>query len=183
VLARIVDPDTGQTLPAGADGMLWIQGPNVMAGYLNKPEQTAEVLRDGWYVTGDIGHLDEQGFIHITGRLSRFSKLGGEMVPHVKIEDALQGIVGGDDEELKAAVTAVPDPRKGERIVVLHTSLDKTPQEICQALAAAGLPNLFIPSPDSFRQVDELPILGSGKLDLKALKQRALELFGSAPQE
>ena len=100
--------------------MLWIKGPNVMKGYLNNPEKTAEVLQDGWYKTGDIARLDEDGFIHITGRLSRFSKIGGEMVPHIKIEDAVQAFVGMDEEAGPSiAVSAVPDPKKGEKLVVL----------------------------------------------------------------
>ena len=93
--------------------MLWIKGPNVMQGYLNQPEMTAEVLVDGWYKTGDVVMIDEDGFIKITGRMSRFSKIGGEMVPHIQIEETLGRLI--DSEELKAAVTAVPDAKKGER--------------------------------------------------------------------
>jgi acyl-[acyl-carrier-protein]-phospholipid O-acyltransferase/long-chain-fatty-acid--[acyl-carrier-protein] ligase len=77
-------------------------------------------------------------------------------------------------------VTAVPDARRGERLVVLHTQLDRTPDELVKQLQQAGLPNLWIPSPDSFCQVDEIPVLGTGKLDLRALKQRALEKFGES---
>lgn len=178
VEARIVDPETFQPLPAGGEGMLLIRGPNVMRGYLNRPQETAAVIRDGWYITGDMARLDEDGFIFITGRLSRFSKIGGEMVPHLAVEEALMRLVG-DGDELKVAVSAVPDPRKGERLVVLHVPLDKTPQQLSRALQEMGLPNLFIPSPDSYYEVPEIPVLGTGKLDLRALKQRALELAGS----
>jgi acyl-[acyl-carrier-protein]-phospholipid O-acyltransferase/long-chain-fatty-acid--[acyl-carrier-protein] ligase len=132
------------------------------------------VIRDGWYITGDLATIDADGFITITGRESRFSKLGGEMVPHGTIEEALERVLGGDPEHVKAVVTAIPDPRKGERLVVLHLPTSKTPDQIRQDLAAAGLPNLWIPSPDSFIQVDQIPVLGTGKLDLKAMREVAL---------
>lgn len=177
VTAKVVHPETGEDLGVDEPGMLLFKGPNVMKGYLKRPDLTAEVIRDGWYVTGDIGKIDAGGFVTITGRESRFSKIGGEMVPHIKVEESLAKILGAD-EELKAAVTAVTDPKKGERLVVLHLPLDRSPSELCRELAAAGLPKLWIPSPDSFCEVEELPILGSGKLDLKALKSMALEKFG-----
>ncbi|MEX2139895.1 MAG: AMP-binding protein [Pirellulales bacterium] len=182
VEAKIVDPETRQPLPQGQAGMLLIRGQNVMKGYLNKPELTAEVVRDGWYTTGDIAILHPDGFIQITGRESRFSKIGGEMVPHIKIEETLQRIVGAGEEELTVAVTAVPDERKGERLVVLHTKLEKSPQQICRELAAAGLPNLWIPSPDSFVEVQQIPVLGTGKFDLKGMKEVALARFSSAAE-
>ena len=116
---RIVDPDTQAPLPIGAPGLLLVRGPNVMQGYLGKPEKTAEVLRDGWYVTGDIASQDEDSFLTITDRLSRFSKIGGEMVPHIKIEDQLHELA--DAAEQCFAVTGVPDGKKGERLVVFHT--------------------------------------------------------------
>jgi acyl-[acyl-carrier-protein]-phospholipid O-acyltransferase/long-chain-fatty-acid--[acyl-carrier-protein] ligase len=181
VSAKVVDLDTGRDLGVDEPGMLLIKGPNVMQGYLHQPEKTAEVLRDGWYTTGDVATIDDEGFITITGRISRFSKIGGEMVPHIKVEELLWRIVGGgEDEAPKLAVTAVPDDRKGERLVVLHTPLEKTPDELCTALKAAGLPNLFIPGADSFIQVETLPVLGTGKFDLRAIKQLALEHFAPA---
>ena len=180
VAAKVVDLDSGQPLPPNQAGMLWIKGPNVMRGYLGRPEQTAGVIKDGWYMTGDIALIDDDGFIRITGRESRFSKIGGEMVPHVKIEEHIQKIIGAGEDELKVAVTAVPDERKGERIVVLHTPLEKTPEAICKDLAQEGLPNLWIPSPDSFIEVHEIPVLGTGKVDLRGIKTRALEKFAHA---
>jgi acyl-[acyl-carrier-protein]-phospholipid O-acyltransferase/long-chain-fatty-acid--[acyl-carrier-protein] ligase len=125
-----------------------------------------------------VAFLDTDGFITITGRESRFSKIGGEMVPHLKIEEALQRILSADEDELKAVVTAVPDSRRGERLVVVHTRLDRPADEVVRALQAAGLPNLWVPSADSFLEVAELPLLGTGKLDLRALKNLALEHFG-----
>jgi acyl-[acyl-carrier-protein]-phospholipid O-acyltransferase/long-chain-fatty-acid--[acyl-carrier-protein] ligase len=155
--------------------MLLIKGPNVMKGYYKMPEQTAKVMRGEWYVTGDMGMLDADGFIHITGRLSRFSKIGGEMVPHIHIEELLQRMLSDDDEELVVAVTAVPDERKGERLIVFHLPTDKTPEAIIKVLSSAGLPNLWIPSTDSLFEVEQIPVLGTGKLDLQAVREMALE--------
>jgi acyl-[acyl-carrier-protein]-phospholipid O-acyltransferase/long-chain-fatty-acid--[acyl-carrier-protein] ligase len=180
IAAQVVDPDTNQERCAGEDGMLLIKGPNVMKGYANREEQTAEAIQDGWYVTGDIARIDKEGFIHITGRLSRFSKIGGEMVPHVRVEEEIGKLLseGDDDEQVRACVTAVSDPKKGERLVVLYLSTSMSIEEICKGLSAAGLPNLFIPSQDSFIEVEEIPLLGTGKLDLKAARQLAAEKLG-----
>ncbi len=177
VSVKIVDPDEhGIERPAGEEGMLVTRGPNVMRGYLGRDDLTAEVLRDGWYVTGDIAVLDEDGFLRITGRLSRFSKIGGEMVPHGKIEEALQQAADSDVQIF--AVSAVPDEKKGERIAVLHTIEEERIPGILQRLGEMGLPNLFIPRADQFVRVDELPLLGTGKLDLRAIRQVALERLG-----
>ncbi len=175
VEAKVVDLETGRDLGPGHSGMLLIKGPNVMLGYLDQPEKTAEVIRDGWYVTGDVAEIDDEGFIRITGRQSRFSKIGGEMVPHIRIEEALARLLQLDEEKVTLAVTGVPDPRKGERIVVLHTGLPRPAEQLCRDLAAAGLPPLWVPSPDSFRQVAEIPVLGSGKVDLRRLRELAIE--------
>jgi len=178
VSAKIVDPDTREDLPVGTAGMLLIKGPNLMQGYLGDAVKTAEVMHDGWYVSGDIAQIDKDGFIQITGRLSRFSKIGGEMVPHINIEEAIQAFVEGEDEEeIRAVVSAVPDAKKGERLVVLHTRLAKSPSEVCNHLSGLGLPNLWIPSPDSFLEVDVIPLLGTGKLDLKGLGDLAKKHF------
>ena len=183
VAVKVVDPETGANLGLNQPGLLLVKGPNVMQGYLNKPELTAEVLRDGWYNTGDIARIDDEGFIQITDRQSRFSKIGGEMVPHIKVQEILAEILragNSDDQELYAVVTAVPDEAKGERLVVIHKPLNVPLDDAYAALRASGLPNLWVPSRDSFLQVDELPVLGTGKLDLKGLKTLALEKFGPA---
>jgi acyl-[acyl-carrier-protein]-phospholipid O-acyltransferase/long-chain-fatty-acid--[acyl-carrier-protein] ligase len=177
VAAKVVD-DQGHDLGTDQPGMLLISGANVMKGYIKQPDKTAEVIRDGWYVTGDIAKIDEDGFITITGRESRFSKIGGEMVPHLRIEECLEQALGGDAEEegeLKIAVTSVPDVKKGERLIVLHTQLKQTPEQLTAALKAMGLPNIYIPSVDSYLQVDSIPVLGTGKLDLRGLKELAAE--------
>jgi len=179
ISAKVVDLDTGEDLGPDKSGMLLIRGPNVMRGYLNMPEETAKVLRDGWYTTGDVARIDRDGFIHITGRLSRFSKIGGEMVPHLRVEEEIARVLDlGDDDAPSLAVTGVPDAKKGERLVVLHTGLPLTPEEICRKLAGSGLPPLWVPAPESFRQVDEIPLLASGKLDLRRVKEQALSEFG-----
>ena len=174
---RITDRDATRDLPVGEEGLLWISGPNVMQGYLDRPDLTAKVVRDGWYCTGDIARLDAEGFITITGRESRFSKIGGEMVPHLSVEEAVNAELGAADGEMLAVVTAVPDPAKGERLVVFHLPTTRDRQELCRKLAQRGLPNLWIPSPDSFAEIAEIPVLGSGKLDLRSLSAMARERF------
>lgn len=174
IAARIVHPETNETLPPGEEGLLLIYGANVMVGYLDRPEQTAQSIREGWYVTGDIAKLDPDGFITITGRLSRFAKVGGEMVPLERIEEELHGILATNDRV--CAVTAVPDEKRGERIVVLHVPWNGMDTgQLTQQLSAKGLPNLWIPDDRDFIEVADLPILGSGKLDLKKLHDIALE--------
>jgi len=171
ISVRIADPVTLDPVPQGQSGLLLVRGPNVMQGYLNRPEKTAEVLRDGWYNTGDIAATDEDGFIRITDRLSRFSKIGGEMVPHIKVEDQLQEISGATEQIF--AVTAVPDEKKGERLIVLHTLSQDKLQECLTQLAKSDLPPLWKPRPDQFVHVESLPYLGTGKLDLRRLKEIA----------
>jgi acyl-[acyl-carrier-protein]-phospholipid O-acyltransferase/long-chain-fatty-acid--[acyl-carrier-protein] ligase len=178
VSVKAVDPETFEDLPLGEAGMLLVKGPNVMKGYLGQPEETAKVMRDGWYVTGDIAKVDTDGFIFITGRLSRFSKIGGEMVPHIRIEEAIQKTLGQEEGEISVVVSSVPDEKKGERLVVVHTKLARSPDEICRELAASGMPNLWIPDKDSFLEVEAIPVLGSGKIDLVAVANTAKHHFG-----
>ena len=194
--AKIVDIDSGQDLGPEKSGMLLIKGPSVMKGYLGQPELTAEVIRDGWYTTGDVAKIDTEGFVHITGRMARFSKIGGEMVPHIHVEEAIGKILladremdsntdsntdsDTDEEPVELVVSAVPHPKKGERLVVLYTGLSQEPKEICRRLLESGLPPIWIPSPDSFRHIDEIPVLGTGKLDLRAVKDAARKEFPAA---
>ncbi|MBX7246500.1 MAG: MFS transporter [Candidatus Sumerlaeaceae bacterium] len=174
VTVQIVDPDTLAPMPVGKPGLLPVKGPNVMMGYLGKPEKTAEVLREGWYVTGDIAAMDEDGFLVVTDRLSRFSKIGGEMVPHIKVEEALHELAGATEQ--KFVVTALPDEKKGERLVVLHTLDAASLESVLEKLSSSGLPNLWIPRRDSFHYVEAIPILGTGKTDLRGVKELAAKL-------
>jgi acyl-[acyl-carrier-protein]-phospholipid O-acyltransferase/long-chain-fatty-acid--[acyl-carrier-protein] ligase len=173
---RVVDPDTCEPVAEGEAGMLVVKGPNVMKGYLDRPDLTAEVLRDGWYTTGDIVAMDAEGFIHITDRLSRFSKLGGEMVPHLKIEETLHELAGVTEQVF--AVTGIEDAKKGERLAVLHTLADADLKQVLEGLQQTDLPNLWRPRPNAFFRVEALPVLGTGKLDLKRVRALAVE-FGS----
>jgi acyl-[acyl-carrier-protein]-phospholipid O-acyltransferase / long-chain-fatty-acid--[acyl-carrier-protein] ligase len=159
-------------------GLLFVRGPNVMRGYLNRPEKTAEVLRDGWYNTGDIATIDEDGFLRITDRLSRLSKIGGEMVPHIKIEEKLQELAGVDEQSF--LVTSVPDEKKGERLMVLHTLSDAQLDACLEGLAKSDLPPLWRPRRDQFVSVEKLPYLGTGKLDLRKARELAAEVSSRA---
>jgi acyl-[acyl-carrier-protein]-phospholipid O-acyltransferase/long-chain-fatty-acid--[acyl-carrier-protein] ligase len=185
IQARTVELETGNPINNGTPGMLQIKGPSVMAGYYKDKEKTDTVLKNGWYTTGDIASIDSNGFIQITGRLSRISKIGGEMVPHILIEEEIEKIINTvstknavsaletETTEICVAVSAVPEERKGERLIVLHRNLPLTPEEICKSLQKSGLPNLWIPSPNDFFYVDLIPFLGTGKLDLRAVKELA----------
>jgi acyl-[acyl-carrier-protein]-phospholipid O-acyltransferase/long-chain-fatty-acid--[acyl-carrier-protein] ligase len=171
VTVRVVDIDTGEPVTPGTAGMLLVKGPNVMKGYLGKPEKTAEVLHDGWYTTGDVALLEEDGFLTITDRLSRFSKIGGEMVPHVRIEDKLQELAGFTEQVF--AVTALPDEKKGERIIVISTLPGEKLAPVIERFAQCDLPALWKPRANQFFHVDALPILGTGKIDLRGVKALA----------
>jgi acyl-[acyl-carrier-protein]-phospholipid O-acyltransferase/long-chain-fatty-acid--[acyl-carrier-protein] ligase len=176
ISVRIVDAVTGEQLGIGQAGLMWVRGPNVMQGYLGRPDKTAEVLRDGWYVTGDIAALDEDGFLQITDRLSRFSKIGGEMVPHLKVEEQLHELAGVTEQTF--VVAGVPDERKGERLVVLHKLADDELRVCLEKIARGDLPNLWKPKVDAFFRVEAFPLLGTGKLDLRRIKELAAQLSG-----
>jgi acyl-[acyl-carrier-protein]-phospholipid O-acyltransferase/long-chain-fatty-acid--[acyl-carrier-protein] ligase len=171
VSARIVDPVTFGPLPPNTEGLLLVKGANRMTGYLNQPARTAEALRDGWYVTGDIAVLDDEGFLRVTDRLSRFSKIAGEMVPHLRIEEALSVALNGAE----CVVTGIPDDHRGERLVALYVSA-VAPADLWQRLAATELPRLWIPKRENLYPVASLPQLGTGKLDLRAVRRQAQEL-------
>jgi acyl-[acyl-carrier-protein]-phospholipid O-acyltransferase/long-chain-fatty-acid--[acyl-carrier-protein] ligase len=176
VAAKVVDRDTGQPVPPGAEGLLLVKGANLMLGYLNAPGKTREVLRDGWYVTGDIATIDEDGFIRLTDRLSRFSKIAGEMVPHVKVEETITEILG----DSACVVTAIPDEARGERLVAFYSTKDLSPETLWSRLSESNLPRLWIPKRDSLYYLDVIPMLGSGKVDLNKVRELAL-LYTSEP--
>lgn len=170
VTVRIVDPDTRAPLPVGEAGLVLVRGANVMQGYLGRDDLTAAAMHGEFYITGDIGRLDDEGFLYLTDRLSRFSKIGGEMVPHGTVEEHLQECAGNDERAF--VVCGVPDERKGERLVVLTTLDAAELRTTLERLGGRGLPSLFVPRPDQFVHVDALPMLGTGKVDLRAARER-----------
>lgn len=176
--ARIIHPDTHEELPSTDTGIVCLRGANVFPGYLDEPQKTAAVLRDGWLVTADIGRFDQDGFLYIEGRLSRFSKIGGEMVPHGTIEQQIAESFGWTESELPVvAVTAVPDAAKGEVLVLLTTQV-VTSDELRARLLAAGLPPLWVPR--VIRRVERIPVLGTGKLDLRGCREVAAEVASAS---
>jgi acyl-[acyl-carrier-protein]-phospholipid O-acyltransferase/long-chain-fatty-acid--[acyl-carrier-protein] ligase len=173
IAAEIREPETDRKLSLYETGMLWLRGVNIFEGYLHDPKRTAEVLRDGWLKTGDIGRFDEDGFLYIEGRLSRFSKIGGEMVPHEAIESKIVDLLelSGRDER-PVAIVGVQDEAKGEALVLL-SAVDIDLAELRKKLQDSGLPNLWIPK--HVQRVDSIPVLASGKLDLKKCQECAVE--------
>jgi acyl-[acyl-carrier-protein]-phospholipid O-acyltransferase/long-chain-fatty-acid--[acyl-carrier-protein] ligase len=174
IAAKIVDAETGEPLDFGKEGLLLITGPNVMRGYLGRDDLTTCKVRDGWYDTGDVGKMDPDGFVTLTGRLQRIAKIAGEMVPLELLEEEMHKALGTADRVF--GVTAVPDKKRGERIVVLYVQnagLDLP--ALLKQLGPRGIPNLWVPDERDSFPVAELPILGSGKLDLKRLKDLATE--------
>jgi acyl-[acyl-carrier-protein]-phospholipid O-acyltransferase/long-chain-fatty-acid--[acyl-carrier-protein] ligase len=170
IAVRVVDSITGERLPLSQSGIIWFKGANIFPGYLKQPRKTEEVLRDGWFRTGDIGRVDEEGFLYIEGRLSRFSKIGGEMVPHETVEEHIIKAYSLEGEsERRIAVVGVPDPEKGEALVLLSTLAGETiKQELIElryALLERGVPSLWIPK--QLVAVPDIPLLASGKLDIK----------------
>jgi acyl-[acyl-carrier-protein]-phospholipid O-acyltransferase/long-chain-fatty-acid--[acyl-carrier-protein] ligase len=173
VAAEIRDPETDQKLSLHETGMIWFRGVNIFEGYLKDPKRTAEVLHDGWLKTGDIGRFDEDGFLYIEGRLSRFSKIGGEMVPHESIESKIVDLLGlsGRDERV-IAIMGVQDETKGEALILLAADDVDLPQ-LRDKLRDAGVPNLWIPR--KICRVDAIPVLASGKLDLRKCQDFAAQ--------
>lgn len=175
---RITDADSGASLPVDRQGLIWFKGANVFDGYFNKPEITREVIDDdGWFCTGDLGRVDDDGFLFIEGRMSRFSKIGGEMVPHETVEAHINKALQLDEEtERKIAIVGIPDEAKGEALVLLsavHTDADAATAlaSLRKQLLDDGVAALWIPK--QIRPVDEIPILASGKLDIKSCETLA----------
>jgi len=173
---RLSDPVTDKLVPLDRQGIIWFKGANVFGGYLGKPEATARVIKEGWFRTGDVGRMDADGFLYIEGRISRFSKIAGEMVPHERVEAAINKVLGLDGEtERKIAVVGVPDDQKGEAIVLLSTihgpALEQQCIDLRYRLLDEGLPSLWCPR--AILQVEEIPMLASGKLDIKACEALA----------
>jgi acyl-[acyl-carrier-protein]-phospholipid O-acyltransferase/long-chain-fatty-acid--[acyl-carrier-protein] ligase len=171
--ARILNPDTMKDIEVTAVGLLMLKGPNIFKDYLGEPERTAEVKQDEWFITGDLARFDEDGFLFIEGRLSRFSKIAGEMVPHGTVEEALVEAYNLlDAEQPILAVAGRPDEAKGEALVILAT-MDLELDDVREKLSAAGLTNLWIPK--EIKRVEVIPTLATGKLDLRKLQDLASE--------
>ncbi|MBN1764917.1 MAG: AMP-binding protein [Sedimentisphaerales bacterium] len=170
--ARIVDIETQQPLPPGQVGLLQVKGHNLMQGYLDMPEQTAEVIKDGYYNTGDVARMDEDGFITITDRLSRFSKVGGEMVPHIAIENLIQNFLNTDEQVV--VVTGVPQPTRGEELVVLYLEQAGPAERLYEMVSASDIPNMWKPKRGNYIKIDAIPMLGSGKMDVLRLRDMAI---------
>jgi acyl-[acyl-carrier-protein]-phospholipid O-acyltransferase/long-chain-fatty-acid--[acyl-carrier-protein] ligase len=173
VATRVVDDQTHQPVKPGQSGVLWIKGANVMKGYLNDPQKTAEVIVDGWYNTGDIVTIDDEGFITITDRLGRFSKIGGEMISHTAIEDVCYKGLNLQDRVL--AATSIPDEKKGERVVVLYVKSAVDGDRLFEVISQSDLPNIAKPKRENLIAVDTIPALGSGKTDFQRIKKIAAE--------
>jgi acyl-[acyl-carrier-protein]-phospholipid O-acyltransferase/long-chain-fatty-acid--[acyl-carrier-protein] ligase len=175
ISARIRDPETDEELPLFSSGMLWLRGANVFEGYLHDPQRTGDVLRDGWYRTGDVGRLDEDGFLFIEGRMSRFSKIAGEMIPHLTVEQKIAEALhhpSNHHEGPPVVVVGIPDEKRGESLVAL-TALPIVQSELRRKLVEMGLPNLWIPK--VIRRVPAIPLLATGKLDLRECLRLAKE--------
>jgi len=176
VVVRVVDPETGVPVPPNREGLLLVKGPNRMLGYLHNAAATEAVLRDGWYITGDIGAVDEDGFIRLTDRLSRFSKIAGEMVPHLKIEEVATRIL----DDPNCVVTSIPDEDRGERLVLLYTTSAVAPDALWSALGNSELPKLWIPKRSDIHVIEAIPVLGTGKTDLRQVRELAAHLSQAA---
>jgi len=173
IAAEIREPETNRKLSLHETGMLWLRGVNIFEGYLHDPQRTADVLQHGWLKTGDLGRFDEDGFLYIEGRLSRFSKIGGEMVPHEAIEHKIVNSLdlSGKDERT-VAIVGVQDEAKGEALVLL-SAVDVDLAQLRKKLNEAGVPNLWIPK--HVQRVEAIPVLASGKLDLTKCKELITE--------
>ncbi len=173
IAARITDPDSDLPQPLHETGMIWLKGANIFQGYLNDPKRSHAVLQGGWFKTGDIGRLDADGFLFIEGRLSRFSKIGGEMVPHETVETYLNNALQfGSSDERRLAIAGIPDPSKGEALVLLCTDPDLDFDSLRKHLIAEGVPSLWVPK--KWKHVETIPCLASGKLDIRACQELAL---------
>ena len=174
----LMDPDTGDLLPDEpmVEGLLVVRSPARMLGYLGRPDLTEEAFVHEGYNTGDIGHFDADGYLHITGRLARFAKMAGEMVPLDNVEMALQQWLDERGLDAQVAVAAVADRRKGERLIAMVTG--EMPEDVEAWIEAAMLehPSLWRPRAKDVHAVADIPLLGTGKRDLGRIRQMAAAL-------
>ncbi|MFA5713910.1 MAG: AMP-binding protein [Bacteroidales bacterium] len=162
VEVKILDPDTNQECEAGVVGVIHVKGDLVMKGYYNEPQLTAEVLKDGWYNTGDMGYLDSDGYLWHSGRLKRFVKIGGEMVSLVRVEDSLEKLL---PQGVSCCVVDIYDQVRGSSIVAAVTK-EINRVDIVKELAKE-IPNIALPK--HFVVVEELPMMGTGKVDFRSV--------------
>lgn len=165
VKVKIIDTDTGQEVPRGQIGKILVKGDMVMQGYLDDLEETSYRIINGWYDTGDMGMMDEDGFLWHKGRLKRFVKIGGEMISLVRIENALEEIM---PDNVSCCVVEVPDSLKGAKIVVAVTE-PVSEKEILKKLAKK-LPSIAIPK--KFIVIKDFPKMGSGKIDFRHITEQ-----------
>jgi acyl-[acyl-carrier-protein]-phospholipid O-acyltransferase/long-chain-fatty-acid--[acyl-carrier-protein] ligase len=168
VQVRIVDLDTGKNQPPGKEGKILVKGNLVMKGYLNDLEETYRRIVDGWYDTGDMGMLDEDGYLWHSGRLRRFVKIGGEMISLVRTESVLDGLL---PEGVDCCVVDIPDSRKGARIVAVVT--EKVQEKELIKRMSEKLPKIAVPK--TFIVIPQLPKMGSGKIDFRAITEMTME--------
>lgn len=175
---RIQNIDSGEDCAVGETGRILVRGDSVMQGYLNDVEETHLRLKSGWYDTGDLGYLDEDGYLWHKGRLKRFVKIAGEMVSLVAVEETMNKITPDDVE---CCAVELPDARRGSRIVAV-TSAAVDEQSVNKQLAAE-LSNLALPK--KYVTIEEFPRMGSGKTDFRSLTEivRAQENPSSKPAE
>ena len=180
---RITDPDDDNVrLTLNEQGMIWFKGPNVFKGYIGRDDLNEGIFRDGWFKTGDLGKVDLNGILTLGGRRSRFSKVGGEMVPHEVVENAIEDFVQVPEgfAGRAVAVMGVPDAQKGEALVLLscvhQSQLNQALDEIRAHLVEAGLPRLWCPR--EIIPVEAIPALPTGKMDLRGCQMLANEALG-----
>jgi len=150
-------------------GRLFVRGPNVMRGYLNPDANAAFQALGGWYDTGDLARIDDDGFVFLLGRMKRFAKISGEMVSLTAVEDALAGAFPQHGLRCEVAVIAMADEEKGEKLVAVTNAARLSLDEVRQAIKAKGLTNLC--APREIRTVTEIPKLGTGKVNHRALME------------
>lgn len=168
LLVRVVDLKTYEPLPEGETGMVLVKGPNAMRAYMDDPHGTSLAIRKGWYYTRDIGMLDPDGFLHIHGRVTRFSKIAGETVQHAVVEQALAAADAGGGR--RYAVVSLADPTRGQRLGVVYDGPVVEPRTVTAKLIHTDLPNLWMPDARDFTHVDALPMTADGEPDYDAVK-------------
>ncbi|MHC4637243.1 MAG: acyl-[ACP]--phospholipid O-acyltransferase [Planctomycetota bacterium] len=179
VAVKIVHPETMRTIGINETGLLLVKGPNVMQGYLNMENETNSVLKDRWYNTGDIASIDSDGFITIKDRLSRFSKIAGEMIPHIGVEEVYNKALNTASDLV--AVTSLPEPKKGEQLVVLYLEHAADADKLHDIVSKSDLPNIWKPRRDNYIPIKEIPTLASGKVDIMKLKKIAADAKNTSP--